>query len=135
MGRKMQEESGYVLSESKSTQWIRPFHITDLIKKSPGALSTILNYELEVKYDGYNEIEYTVVSAVRRIFYVLEGVFFFSLPPPSILPNIRNHLFKGISLTAEEEKTVVEPLLDFGTRKLTCLYSDFMQKAFNSIQF
>jgi len=131
--RKMQEESGYVLNESKSTQWIRPFHITDLMKQNPGALSTILNYELDVKYDGYNEIEYAVGSAVRRIIAVSDDVLFFTFPP--IVPNIRKHLFKGISLSAEEEKTVVEPLLDFGTRKLPCLYSDFMQKAFYSIRY
>merc|ERR1712179_451615 len=52
--RKLQEESGYALNESKSRQWIRPFHITDLIKRNAGALSRILNYESDVHYGIMN---------------------------------------------------------------------------------
>jgi len=65
--RKMQEEAGIGLNEFNSTLCLRPFHITNLLNGNNGALSTILNYQLEDKPDGYNDFEYAIGSAVGQI--------------------------------------------------------------------
>merc|ERR1719317_534329 len=80
--RKMQEESGIGLNEFNSTLWLRPFHITNLLNRNKGALSTILNHDLDVKADGYNELEYAIGSAVGRIHFVLRDLFFYTSADP-----------------------------------------------------
>ena len=121
-----------------STMWLRPFHITNLIKRNKEALTTILNYELNVKSDGYNEFEYAIGSAVGRIHSVLRDLFFSTSADPEmfkpIVPKIMDHMFKGITLTAEEETTVLKPLKTFGIL-ISCHYCEIMQKAFKSIAY
>jgi len=136
--RKMQEEAGIGLNEFNSTLWFRPFHITNLLKSNKGALSNILNYELDVKADGYNEIEYVIGSALAGIHYVFRNLFFYTYADPElfepIVPKILDHMFKGIILTAEEETMVLKPLKTFGTL-ISCHYCEIMQKAFKSLAY
>merc|ERR1719312_285538 len=136
--RKMQEESGIGLNEFNSTLWLRPFHLTNLLNRNKGALSTILNYDLDVKADGYNDLEYAIGSAVGGIHFVLRDLFFYTSADPvslkPIVPKILDHLFKGITLTPEEENMVSKPLKTFGTL-MSCHYCEIMQKAFKSLAY
>ena len=118
-------------------QWLRPFHVTSLLKRNKGALARVLHYELDIKYDGYNQLEFVVLGAIGPIVTMPLGMLVYDSADPEsstpILVKISEHLFKGITLTAEEEKIVLEPIRHFG-KSILDLACNFGQKAFKSME-
>ena len=122
--------------------WSRPSHITNLFKRNKGALAKLLNYELDIEYDGYNDLEFVLAAVLGPIINTPMNILLDTSASPEsytpqvgtikmiiqnqksirysnlngstpILLTISEHLFKGITLTAEEKKIVFEPMKDF----------------------
>ena len=103
-------------------KWLsmNPLFITNLIKENKGSLKKLLNYEIDA-----SDVRKVVGETVQELLNLSSVI----LHNHGILENISYHLFKGISLTAEEKKNIEEPLKEFKT-SFECVYCNFMENVF-----
>jgi len=103
-------------------KWSSPFYLTSIIKNNKGALGKLLNYEVDS-----SAVQSMIGNTLGDLVFVSTNIFI----NEGVFENISKHLLEGISLTSDEKETIIEPIQTF-RKSVSCIYCDFMQKAFKT---